>query len=532
MTASTIRRFALGVSLSTRSPLSGKAPRRASGVLLLGAALWLSTASCGDRSVDPNPPLGPIAELQISASVAGTPVSTLIVTVSAPDIQPELIFNIEAVNGTATGNVALPVGSGRLLVIRAVDASGITTHEGSKQVDVREGTNPTVSIPLLPLVGNQPIDVRIGNRAILITPGIGLITPGGTIALTAAVTDLQGNPVQVPPAEVRWASLNTRVATVDAEGLVTGETLGEVQIVASYGGAAGLARIAVGPAVGQRIFAAGDIAECGPTFLGDERTAALLDGLLDRPTDLVLALGDLAYPSGRRIDYDNCYHPTWGRHKARTRPVPGNHEYRTLNADGYFFYFADVLAPFGATATDPTKGYYSFDVDLGVDVPPWHVIALNSEIKPIANSPQLKWLSDDLASATLRGVKCVLAYWHRPLFNSGEHWGNEPDVKPFWDTLYVKGADVVLVGHEHLYERFAPQTPGALPDPAGGIRQFTVGTGGAELYGFDTIRKPNSEFGHVQDGVLQMVLADNSYSWRFITAPDGVVRDVGVGTCH
>jgi hypothetical protein len=531
MIAPVIRCFALRLSLTARDLLLSGGRRGASGVLLLGVTSWLATTSCVDRSVDPPPPLGPIAELQISASVAGTPVSTLIVTVSAPDIQPELIFNIQAVNGTAIGNIALPVGANRLVLVRAVDASGITTHEGSKQVVIREGSNPPVSIPLLPLVGNQPIDVRIGNRAIRISPGAYLLRPGQTVVLSAVVTDLNDNPIPVNADEIRWASMNTRLATVDQQGRVTGESFGDVQIIASYGGAAGAARVAVAP-VGETILAAGDIGECTslPTLppappaqpsAGAIATAQMLDTL----PGLVLALGDLAYPKGRARDYAQCYEPTWGRHKTRTRPVPGNHEYEAPTDTAYFDYWQGILAPFGAAAIDRTKGWYSFDLGS------WHIIALNSEVPRGATSPQMAWLRADLAATT---APCVLAFWHQPLFNSGSHHGPQPNVRPLWDTLYAYNADVILSAHEHLYERFAPQTPVAVPDPARGIRQFTSGAGGTvDLYNFAAVMRPNSEFGLAgKYGVLEMVLGDNKYGWRYITAPDGVVRDAGTGTCH
>jgi acid phosphatase type 7 len=525
MNAPNFLRRMIGAFPFARRGLRRHGRRTSAGVLVAGA-FWLSTSSCVDRPVEPPPPL-PIAELQISASVGGTMVSTLVVTVSAPDIQPPLVYNITVVNETAVDNIAIPVGSDRLVLVRAVDVAGVTTHEGSREVDVREGTNPAVSITLFPLIGDQPIDVRLGNREIRITPGVGLMVPGGTITLSAVVTDLAGTPVPVDPTEIRWASLNTRIATVDAQGKVNGESFGNVHIVASYGGAAGMARVSVGPATGELIVAAGDIGECIAPAIRQPKpaavaTAALLDGL----QGTVLALGDNAYPSGRIQDYTDCYAPTWGRHKARTRPVPGNHEYEATSNGGYFTYFNDVLAPFGAAATDPNRGWYSFDV--GTGSARWHIIALNSEVAHNPTAAQVTWLKADLDATT---AKCVLAYWHQPFFSSGDHHGNDASYRPFWDTLYAKNADVIVVGHEHLYERFGPQTPVAQLDPARGIRQFTVGTGGTDLYAFAPALRGNSEFGSVQHGVLQLLLADNSYSWRFIGI-DGVVRDVGYGACH
>jgi hypothetical protein len=263
------------------------------------------------------------------------------------------------------------------------------------------------------------------------------------------------------------------------------------------------------------LIAAGDIADCRSD--GDEATAAILDTL--RGT--VAVLGDNAYPSGTDANFAQCYDPSWGRHKARTKPTPGNHEYRTADAGGYFRYF-------GAAAGDPEKGYYSYDLG------DWHIVVLNTnsncaDIRCGTGSAQLAWLRDDLAAHT---QKCTLAYWHHPRFNSGSHHGNNGNIAPFWRALYEYGVDVVLNGHEHLYERFAPQTPDAKPDPARGIRQFTVGTGGRREYSFGTVQ-PNSEVRQTgTDGVLKLELDDDGYKWEFISAEGGSFRDSGSGQCH
>jgi hypothetical protein len=213
---------------------------------------------------------------------------------------------------------------------------------------------------------------------------------------------------------------------------------------------------------------AGDIANCGRTE--DEATAKLLDNI----TGTVFTLGDNVYPDGTLTLFNDCYAPTWGRHKSRTKPVPGNHDYHVSGAAGYFDYF-------GAAAGDRSKGYYSYN--LGA----WHIIALNSEIAPISGSAQEQWLKADLAADQ---SMCTLAYWHKPRFSSGQH-GNIAASQPLWQALYNDGADVVLNGHDHTYERFAPQNPNAQADPKG-IREFVVGTGGAGLYPFPNIQ-PNSE---------------------------------------
>jgi hypothetical protein len=255
---------------------------------------------------------------------------------------------------------------------------------------------------------------------------------------------------------------------------------------------------------------AGDIATCGSD--GDEATANLLDSI---PDATVFTVGDNAYGRGAADEYRDCYGPSWGRHKARTRPTPGNHEYITPGASDYYTYF-------GAQAGDSTKGYYSYD--LGA----WHVVALNSSAPMDTGSPQEKWLRADLAE---NRRSCTLAYWHEPRFSSGPH-GNNANAQPIWAALYEAGADVVIGGHDHTYERFAPQTPAGAADSVRGIREFVVGTGGASHYGLGT-RQPNSEiFDSATFGVLKLTLAASSYTWEFVPVPGGTFRDAGHGQCH
>jgi hypothetical protein len=253
---------------------------------------------------------------------------------------------------------------------------------------------------------------------------------------------------------------------------------------------------------------AGDIAEC--LLPGDELTA----GLLDKIPGTVFAAGDTAYPAGSPVDFAKCYEPSWGRHKARTRPAVGNHEYITPGAAGYFAYFGDQAGTVGL-------GYYSYDLG------GWHVVVINSMLEHIDPIAQEAWLASDLAA---HSNQCTLAYWHHPRFSSGRH-GNHPQMQGIWEVLYLHDADVVVSGHDHLYERFAPQTPAGAADPERGIRQFTVGTGGAGLYEFRTVQ-PNSEVrNNTAFGVLKMILKPDRYSWEFIAVP-GIVLDSGQGACH
>jgi hypothetical protein len=259
----------------------------------------------------------------------------------------------------------------------------------------------------------------------------------------------------------------------------------------------------------QTVIAVGDVAGC--TSQGDEATAALVDGI----SGTIILAGDIAYESGTTSDFDNCYDPSWGRHRARTRPAPGNHEYETPNAAPYFAYF-------GANAGPAGRGYYSFD--LGA----WHIVSLNSNVAATAGSPQEQWLRADLAASS---AHCSLAYWHHPVFSSGLH-GNYAIMRDIWRALYEFNADVVIAGHDHDYERFAPQTADAVADPARGIREFVVGTGGRSLYPILALR-PNSERrfdgGY---GVLRLLLDAESYSWEFIPVVSGLTVDSGAGVCH
>jgi hypothetical protein len=257
---------------------------------------------------------------------------------------------------------------------------------------------------------------------------------------------------------------------------------------------------------------AGDIAGCD--FNQDRKTAKLLG----RISGTVFTLGDNVYNSGTSAEFANCYNPTWGRHKTRTKPAVGNHEYLTSGASGYFNYF-------GAAAGDPKKGYYSYDRG------DWHVIVLNSNCSQVpcaAGSAQDTWLRADLAN---HPNKCTLAYFHAPLYSSGQH-GNSTSVRPFWEALYKANADVVLSGHEHDYERFAPQNPYGAFDSARGIREFVVGTGGTYLRPFGTIKANSVSRNATTHGVLKLTLNSGGYAWKFVPVAGKTFTDSGTASCH
>ena len=269
-----------------------------------------------------------------------------------------------------------------------------------------------------------------------------------------------------------------------------------------------------GGAADPVIVAAGDIANCSNEE--DYLTGFLIDGI-DGP---VLALGDLAYEAGSPAEFRDCYDPAWGRHKARTRPVPGNHEYGTQGAEGYYSYFGEIAVPREPGCTRDCQGYYSYDVGT------WHVIALNSEIAMNTGSPQEQWLRSDLAA---HPTACTLAYWHRPRFSSVRP--NNVVAQDLFQALYDYGADVVLVGHDHAYERFAPTGPSGQLESDRGIREFIVGTGGAPLYDFRFIQ-PTSEVRNNETwGVLKMTLHPTSYDWEFIPIPGQTFTDSGSAPC-
>jgi PKD repeat protein len=317
-----------------------------------------------------------------------------------------------------------------------------------------------------------------------------------------------------------------RRSTVPADGTRRGRrtrrrrTLAAALAGAALLGACESAPLEVGPVAAPPALAAaadsaavlvgaGDIARCDGT--GDEATARILDTI----PGTVFTLGDNAYKTGTLAEYTDCYGPSWGRHRDRTRPAPGDRDYKTPGGAGYFDYF-------GAAAGDRTRGYYSYDVG------DWHVVVLNSALPTDAGSAQVQWLRADLAASTR---ECTLAYWHLPLFYSGGT-GVRADLRPLWEALYGAGAEVVVNADFRVYERFAPQAPDGTADPALGVRQFIVGTGGTGSTSFGTVR-PNSEVRNTgMRGVLRLRLAAGGYSWTFIPVKATGFTDAGTGTCH
>jgi len=252
---------------------------------------------------------------------------------------------------------------------------------------------------------------------------------------------------------------------------------------------------------------AGDIAGC-PSKYKDEVTARLLDGI----SGTVMTLGDAVYEDGTAAEFTNCYGPSWGRHKARTRPAIGNHEYHVHGATGYFGYFGSRARPAG-------KSYYSYN--LGA----WHIVVLDSE-RLLAE--QATWLKADLAANPRR---CTMAYWHKPYYTTGD-LAPATSLKNLVTILYNAGADVIVAGHNHIYERFFPQDPNGRPDWARGLRAFVVGTGGAPLLPMKAKTANLQVRQNTTHGVLKFSLYSNRYKWDFIPVPGKTFRDSATNWCH
>jgi Big-like domain-containing protein/calcineurin-like phosphoesterase family protein len=381
-------------------------------------------------------------------------------------------------------------GSDQVVATAAVRQNGPTVADTS-QVTITSGSIPVASVE--------------------VTPASASIAVNATVQLTATPKDANGTPLS--GRTITWATGSAAIATVSASGLVSGVGAGSATITATAEGQSGTAAITVTSGTsGSVVFVgAGDISDCGND--NDEATAQLLDGI----AGTVYTLGDNVYSSGTATEFSQCYDPTWGRHKARTMPAPGNHDYNTSGASGYYGYFGTLAGPSG-------RGYYSFDLG------DWHIVSLNSEVSMSAGSAQETWLRADLAAST---KQCTLAYWHKPRFSSGTDHGSLSSAEPLWQALYDFHAELVLAGHEHNYERFAPQTPTGVADPTNGIREFVAGTGGESHYDDLGTPLPNSEvFNGTTFGVLKLTLGAGTYAWQFIPVAGQSFTDSGSGTCH
>ena len=384
--------------------------------------------------------------------------------------------------------------------VATVDSIGMVRAVGSGTATLRVAAHGETASAALAVVVDS-------GQTLTIDPAAANLFVDGSQRFTATLKDRNGGTVSTA---AEWESNDAAVATVDGTGLVRGVIPGSTTIRATIHRMVAAAPVTVEARTASvTLVGAGDIASC--TSSGDEATANLLDSI----PGTVFTAGDNAYDSGSAAEYANCYAPSWGRHKSRTRPAAGNHEYTISGAPGYFGYF-------GSAGGEPGKGYYSYDLG------GWHITVLNSNLAMTAGSPEETWLRADLAAHPAR---CTLAIWHHPRFSSGHH-GSSTTVQPLWQALYDAGADLVVAGHDHTYERFAPQTPAGQVDMARGIREFVVGTGGAGLYAFEH-PAPNSEVkNNTTRGVLKLTLYADRYDWKFVPVKGSSFTDSGSASCH
>ncbi len=339
-------------------------------------------------------------------------------------------------------------------------------------------------------------DVTGAGSRLTITPAATMLAVGDTLRL--GVSRSVG-------AAGRWQVSDSAAASIDASGVLRALDTGRVDVRLVVGDDTARSVVEIAPAV---LVGAGDIATCANDW--DERTAQLLAVT----GGVVFTAGDNAYQDGTAAEFSSCYHPSWGREVARTRPSPGNHDYHTPDAAGYFAYFGDRAGP-------PGVGYYAYDLG------PWRVYSLNSNREVHPGSPQDAWLRADLGANPRR---CILAYWHHPVFSSGRE-GSDPRMRYLLDVLYASGVDVIIAGHDHHYERFAPQDPAGVADPVTGVRQFVVGTGGAHLFALGATAVPNSQARDDRShGVLRLALYADRYRWQFVRT-GAEVADSGATAC-
>ena len=377
----------------------------------------------------------------------------------------------------------------------AYDATGTTGCTGTPKTcqplwTATTGT-PVGALDATPAVANGVVLVDLGDRQLHAYDAAG-------------TTGCIGTPRTCRPL---WSSGETGFGpAIIANGVV-------------YAGSADHALHAFGlsPPTPELIDAAGDIVgDCSTPPCGYSLTS---DKILATGPQAVLALGDISNLSGAATDYSGPFDSTWGRFKPIIHPVPGNHDYGAADAKNYYAYFG--------AASQPDLGYYSFD--LGA----WHVLAINSNCTDLAggcgvDSTEEQWVRADLAADT---APCTLAFWHHPRYSSG-HDGDNTFMAPIWADLYAFGADVVLSGHSHDYERFGPQDNASQSDPAHGIVQFVVGTGGSFFTGFGTPHANSLVRNNTTFGVLRMTLGTSGYAFQFDPVGGGTFTDSGQATCH
>ena len=484
----------------------------ASGGSISAAGLYTAGQSAGTYRVLATQSGGTLADTA-AVTIATVPVASVAVSPASASVTVGQTVQLTATPKDAGGNAL----SGRVVMwatsngaTATVSASGVVTGvaAGSAMITATsegKGGTATVTVTSVPVA------------SVAVSPASASVTVGQTVQLTATPKDASGNPLS--GRAVTWATSNGAIATVSASGVVTGVAAGSATITATSEGKSGSATVIVSSGTGTSVtlVGAGDIAECGDAT--DDSTAALLG----RIGGTVFTAGDNAYPDGYYQDYVNCWGPSWGQYQAVVHPAAGNHEYHDIFTSGAADYYRYFYRDHGTFVGDSGSYYYSYD--LGA----WHIVVLNTVIDMSAGSPQEQWLRADLAASTKR---CTLAYMHYPRFSSGADHGSDSEVQPLWQALYDYGAEIAIAGHDHEYERFAPQTPDGRLDTQRGIRSFVVGTGGGGLYSFAT-PLANSEVRNSNTwGVLKLTLRDGDYDWAFVPITGQTFTDAGSGSCH
>jgi uncharacterized protein YjdB len=436
-------------------------------------------------------------------TVTSVAVASLSVSPASATINSGATRQLTATPKDSNGNTL----SGRVVTWSSDNTAAATVNSSGLVRGVAAGTaNITASCE--GQTGSSAITVIVVPVAsVAVSPSSATIGVGATQQLSATPKDAGGN--SLTGRTVTWSSDNTAAATVSSSGLVGGVAAGSATITATCEGKSGTCAITVSATTTTYVLVgAGDIAVGGGA---QDQTAALINTI----PGTVFAAGDNAYEDGTLSQYQAYYDPTWGQFKSRTRPCPGNHEYHTANAAGYFGYFGALAGPSG-------QGYYSYDLG------DWHIISLDSEIPMSAGSAQEVWLKADLAASS---SQCTIAYWHRPRYNSGDIHGDQSDTQPLWKDLSDAGAEIVICGHEHVYERYEPMDVNGNASPTG-IREFVVGTGGANLYSITTPSPHLQAWDTSTYGVLKLTLGAGTYSWEFIPIAGQTYTDSGSGVCH
>ena len=444
----------------------------------------------------------------VTVTVAGPPVlAAVILTPSSATVDTGKTQKFAAFGRMSNGDsAAIPVtysATGGTISASGTYTAGTTA--GSYQVIATDTSGVLADTSAVTVTAAGPPTLA----QVILNPGAAVLTLGGTQQFAAYGKTGAGDSIAVA---VNYSATG---GTITAAGLYTaGQTAGSFQVIAvdTSGKYADTAAVSIVSSTGGIVFVgAGDISDCGND--NDEATAKLLDVI----PGTVFTLGDNVYSSGTDTQYAQCFDPTWGRHKARTKPSPGNHDYNTSGATGYYNYWGALAGPAG-------RGYYSFDLG------DWHIISLNSEVSMSGGGAEETWLRADLQANT---KQCILAYWHKPRFSSGTNHGSLSSAQPLWQALYDFHATLILNGHEHNYERFAPQTPTGAADPTNGIREIISGTGGESHYNDEGTPLPNSEvFNGTTYGVLKLTLGSGTYSWQFIPIAGQTFTDAGTGTCR